>query len=86
MEPGLARFESEQPKVTYTHVNMDELDKPENKALKDKYFQGAGIPYTVAVAADGEVKGRWTGYKSYEDLVSEMATFEKDKNAIPTDG
>jgi hypothetical protein len=77
MEPGLARFESEQPKVTYTHINMDERDQPDKKAIIDKYFQGRGIPYTVAVGPDGEVKARWTGYESYEDLVSEMAELEK---------
>ena len=79
MEPGLARFESEQPKGTYTHINMDERDQPETKAIIDKYFQGRGIPYTVAVGADGEVKARWTGYKSYEELVSEMTELEKGK-------
>ena len=35
MEPGLTRFESEQPKVKYIHVNVDERDKPENKDLLD---------------------------------------------------
>jgi hypothetical protein len=78
MEPGLTRFESEQPKVKYVHVNMDERDKPENKALMEKYFEGRSIPYTVAVAPDGEAKAKWVGFKSYEDLVTEMSALEKD--------
>jgi hypothetical protein len=78
MEPGLTRFESEQPKVKYVHVNMDERDKPENKELMEKYFQGESIPYTVAVAPDGKAVANWVGLKSYEDLVNEMAALEKD--------
>lgn len=77
MEPGLTRFESEQPNVDYVHINVDEKDQPKNKELFDKYFEGQAIPYTVLVAADGSAKLKWTGAKTYEELVSEIQEVEK---------
>jgi len=78
MEPELARFESEQPNVTYTHVNIDEKDKPKNKELFESYFKGQSIPLTVLVDPDGEARQTWTGYKSYPELVGEIAKLEKE--------
>ena len=80
MEPGLTRFESEQPKVKYVHVNIDEKDKPGNKELFDTYFKGEAIPYTVLVGEDKSAKANWTGLKTYEDLVSEISKLESGSN------
>jgi hypothetical protein len=82
MEPGLARFESEQPNVKYVHVNIDEKDKAPNKELFDKYFKGQAIPYTVLVSEDGSAKLEWTGFESYPDLVNDISDLEnKEKKA-----
>jgi hypothetical protein len=81
MEPGLTRFESEQPKVKYIHINVDEKDKPENKELFEQYFKGQAIPYTVLVGADKTAKLTWTGMKSYEDLVREIVAVETSEDS-----
>lgn len=76
MDPQLTRFESEQPNVKYTHVNVDEKDKPPGKELFDKYFQGQSIPYTVLIDDKGEAKKMWTGMKTYPELVQEIQELE----------
>ena len=84
MEPGLTRFESEQPNVKYTHINIDEKDQPANKELFTKYFKGAAIPYTVLVAENGEARLNWTGKKSYEQLVEEIQAVENGTAEQPS--
>ena len=76
MEPGLTRFESEQPNVKYVHINIDERESPENKPLFEKYFKGQAIPYTVLVAEDGEAVKNWSGAETYENLVSSIQEIE----------
>ena len=76
MEPGLTRFESEQPNVKYVHINIDERESAENKPLFQKYFKGQSIPYTVLVAEDGEAVKNWTGPESYDSLVTAIQGIE----------
>lgn len=73
MEPHLARFETEQPNVSYVHVNVDERDSGVNKEYYDKYFQGDSIPYTVLIGKDKKSYGTWGGMVPYDRLVSEIA-------------
>ena len=76
MEPGLTRFESEQPNVKYVHVNIDERESETNKPLFEKYFKGEAIPYTVLVNDKGEAVSNWTGLETYDNLVASIQKLE----------
>lgn len=77
MEPELTRFESEQPNLKYKHVNVDERDQPKVQQLLEKYFQGGSIPHTVVLSPEDKVVLRWSGFKSYTEMVNEIAALEK---------
>ena len=76
MEPELARFESEQPKVHYTHVDVDKREKSPHKEFYDKYFKGESIPYTVLLDDNDTVQKTWTGSLTYDELVTQIKSLE----------
>ena len=82
MEPGLARFESEQPQIKYRHINVDEKDSPENKETFEKYFKGEAIPYTVLINKDGDAVNQWTGAETYDNLLSQIVEFDEKAGAV----
>lgn len=86
MEPELKKFETHQPQIAVIDVNVDEKDKPPNKELFEKYFQGPSIPYTVLLSEDQSVKRSWTGFKSYQELVTEIRALENEGSQEPVSG
>ncbi len=76
MKPGLAQFESEQKSIPVVLLNMDERENDQFTQYGD-HFEGRSIPYTVLVDSEGEKVKAWTGFKSYQELVQDIAALQK---------
>lgn len=76
LEPELAYFPKEQPNVAYRHVDIDQRDSELHKRYFHDYFKGRRIPFTVLIDPSGKAVKEWTGYLSYEEMVSQIAQID----------
>jgi hypothetical protein len=71
LQPELARFESEQPNVTFQHVDLDQRSSAEFGKYHG-YFKGPAIPFTVLIDTSGKARKEWEGYHPYNELVADI--------------
>ncbi len=76
LEPELAHFEKEQPNVRYQHVNVEAKHTSEFKNYFSKYFHGRAIPFTVLIDSEGRARKDWSGYLTYQEIVSDILEVE----------
>ncbi len=78
MEPDLARFEAEQPGVTYIHVNIEEKDGPHAEYLKYYDDDKDPIPLTLLLDKDQKVRKVWDTRIELDQLKADFAEVVKE--------